>query len=262
MHLISRYVWSHGRSGAIPDLPGLQKTSSGLLWLRPILHNEGLKYCLPYFPWTMTEKLNSMQYNVRKSGNRVMAPLLADPIVLQFFLIVFKEPFHSSLNNSTHNPSNTSFHLFNSCVESSQVYFFISKSFNLTFSSSICLRPSYSYLQLKSPIDGAGDIIILYIYRPQDTSSVTSNYPHDSDFSDDISAAPYSYYVDSLFYLAPLDASLDHILLGDFNLCNPLWVSAQVTADLMAGNLLSLLNSHFIHLLLPQGSITQSGYGY
>jgi hypothetical protein len=40
----------------------------------------------------MTEKLNILQYNVRKSGNEVMAPLLADLRVLKFSFLAIQEP--------------------------------------------------------------------------------------------------------------------------------------------------------------------------
>ncbi len=58
----------------------------------------------------MTEKLKILQYNVRKQGDCIMAPLLADPRVSQFPVLAIQEPFHNSHTNSTHNPSYTSFH--------------------------------------------------------------------------------------------------------------------------------------------------------
>ncbi len=48
----------------------------------------------------MTEELNILQYNVMKSGNRVMTLLLADPRVLQFSLLALEEPFDNFFNNS------------------------------------------------------------------------------------------------------------------------------------------------------------------
>jgi hypothetical protein len=45
-------------------------------------------------------------------------------------------------------------------------------------------------LHLKSPVQGARDIIIHDIYRPQGTSSFISNISHDSDVSDFFSTAP------------------------------------------------------------------------
>ncbi len=210
----------------------------------------------------MTEKLNVLQYNVRKSGNRVMAPLLADPRVSQFSLLAIHEPFHNSFNNSTHNPSYTSFHLFHPGVKKSCVCFFINKSVFPCSWSGDFPSPDYGYLQLKSPVQGARDIMIHNIYRPQGTSSFLSSYSHDSDLSDFSSAAPDNSDVFSLLHHALLDISVDHVLLGDFNFHHSLWGGAQATADPMAENFISFFNAHFLHLLLPQGSITRSENGH
>jgi hypothetical protein len=177
----------------------------------------------------MIEKLNILQYNVRKSNKEVMAPLLADPRVSQFSLLAIQEPFHNSFNNSTHNPSYTSFHLFHPCVENSQVCFFINKSVNPSSWSGNFLSPDYGYLRLKSPVQGARDIMIHNIYRPQGTSSFISCFSHDSDFSDFFLAATDNSDVFSLLHHALLDDSVDHILLGDFNLHHPLrgWSSSH-----------------------------------
>jgi hypothetical protein len=59
-----------------------------------------------------------------------------------------------------------------------------------------------------------------------------------------------------------LDASVDHILLADFNLHYSLWGGAQATADPMAWNFFSSINAQFLHLLLPQGLIMQSENGH
>ncbi len=123
------------------------------------------------------------------------------------------------------------------------------------------LGPNYDYLWLKSPVQGARDIVIHNIYRPQDTSSFISSFSHDSDSSDFFLATPDNSDVFSLLHHALLDDSVDHILLGDFNLHHPLWGGAQANADPMAENFISFFNAHFLHLLLPQGSITQSDNG-
>ncbi len=65
----------------------------------------------------------------------------------------------------------------------------------------------------------------------------------------------------SLLHHALLDVSVDHILLGDINLHHPLWGGDQATTDPMAWNFISFFNTHFLHLLLPQGSITRSENG-
>ncbi len=110
-------------------------------------------------------------------------------------------------------------------------------------------------------MEGARDVMIHNIYRPQGTSSFTSNFSQDSDFSGFFLAASNNSDVFSLLHHALLDTFVDHILLGDFNLHHPLWGGAQATTDTMAENFISFFNAHFLHLLLPQGSITCSENG-
>ncbi len=104
--------------------------------------------------------------------------------------------------------------------------------------------------------------MIHYIYRPQGSSSFISSFSHVSDFCDFFSAAPDNSDVFSLLNHVLLDVSVDHILLGDFNLHYPLWGGAQATADPMAENFISIFIARFLHLLLPQGSITRSENGH
>ncbi len=204
----------------------------------------------------MIEKLNILQYNVRKSGNRVMAPLLADPRVSHFFLLAIQEPFHNSFNYSTHNPSYTSFHLFHPGVEKLRVCFFINKSVNATSWSGDFPSPDYGYLQLKSMVPGARDIIIHNIYRPQGSSSFISNFSQDSDSSDLFSAAANTSDVFSLLHNTLLDTSAEHILLGDLNLHHPLWGEDNSKTDTLSEIFISFFNAHFHQLLLPRGTIT------
>ncbi len=137
-----------------------------------------------------------------------MAPLLADPRVSQFSLLTIEEPFHNSFNNSIHNPSYTSFHLFHPCVENSRVCFFINQSVNPSSWSGHFPSPDYGYLRLKRPVPRARDIMIHNIYRPQGTSSFISSFSHDSDFSDFFSAAPDNSDVFSHLHHALLDILL------------------------------------------------------
>jgi hypothetical protein len=75
-----------------------------------------------------------------------MAPMLADPRVLQFSILSIQEPFHNSYTNSTRNPLYTVFHLFHPSVENRSVCFFINKSFNPSTWSGDFLSPDYGYL--------------------------------------------------------------------------------------------------------------------
>ncbi len=71
-------------------------------------------------------------------------------------------------------------------------------------------------------MEGARKALVHNIYRSQGTSSFITNFSHNSDFPDCFSAAPHTSDMFSLTYHVPLDASIDHILLGDFNWQYPL----------------------------------------
>ncbi len=115
----------------------------------------------------------------------IESPLLADPRVSACHL----KPSHNSFNNSTHIPTHTSFHLYHPGMGNSHVGFFIYKSISPSPCSRNFPSPDYGYLQLKSPVEGATDIVIRNIYRSQGTSSFISHFSYPCDFSDFFSAA-------------------------------------------------------------------------
>ncbi len=187
-----------------------------------------------------------------------MAPLLAEPRVSLFPVLAIQEPFHNTYTNFTHNPSYTSFHLLHPGVENSRVCFLVNKSINPSSWSGDFPSPDYSYLRLRSPVDGARDIMIHNIYRPIGSGTFISNFSQDSNFPDFFSATPDTTDVFSLLHNALLDTSADHILLGDLNLHHPLWGGERATTDALAESFISFFNAHLLNLLLPPGNITWS----
>ncbi len=187
-----------------------------------------------------------------------MAPLLADPRVSQFSVLAIQTPFHNSHTHSTHNPSYTSFHLLHPGPENSRVCFLINKSINPSSWSGDFPSPDYSNLHLKSPVEGARDIMIHNIYRPIGSSSFISNFSDDSSPPAFSSTSPDTSDVFSLLHNALLDSSVDHILLGDFNLHHPLWGGERATTDTLSVYFSSFFNAHFLNLLLPPGTSTWS----
>jgi hypothetical protein len=181
-----------------------------------------------------------------------MAPLLVDPSVSQFSPLAIQEPFYNFFSNLTHNSSYTSFPLFLPVVEKLRVRFFINKSANPSSWFGDFSSPNKSYLQLKSPVVGARGIMIHNINRPQGTSSIVSTFSHNLYYSSCFSAATDNSDVFSLLYHVLLDVSVQHILLGDFNLHHFLWGGPQAAADPMAWNFISFFKTDFLHLLLPQ----------
>jgi hypothetical protein len=105
-------------------------------------------------------------------------------------------------------------------------------------------------------VEGANDIMIHNIYRPQGTSSIISKFSQQSNNFDFFSATPDTSDVFFLPHHGLFVASVDHNLLGDFVLHHSLWGEARATADTMAENLISFINAHFLYLPLPHESIT------
>ncbi len=56
-------------------------------------------------------RLNILQYNVRKSRDIVMASLLRDPQIDNFDIIAIQEPWKNPYTATTHHPAKNKFHL-------------------------------------------------------------------------------------------------------------------------------------------------------
>ncbi len=124
-------------------------------------------------------------------------PLLADPRVLQFSLLVIQEPSFNSFNNSTPDPIYTLFNLLHPCVEDSHVCCFRNNFVNPNSLSGDFSSPDYVYLRLKSFVLGSREIITNNIYRPQGTGYSISDISFKSHFSHFL-AAPDNSDVSSL----------------------------------------------------------------
>ena len=55
--------------------------------------------------------LKILQYNVQKSKDKVMAPLLADPRIQKFDIIAIQEPWKNPYQETTYYPSLCPFYL-------------------------------------------------------------------------------------------------------------------------------------------------------
>ena len=52
-----------------------------------------------------------LQYNVQKSKDKVMAPLLEDPRVQAYDILAIQEPWNNPFMETTYNPRNSCFYL-------------------------------------------------------------------------------------------------------------------------------------------------------
>ncbi len=195
------------------------------------------------------EKLNILQYNMHKNLYVVMALILADKQVTMFLFLAVQEPFQYSFIPTTHCPPYSAFHLLYPSVLNSRVCFFINKSINPSSWTGDFPSPDYGFLHLRSRVNGARDGVILNIYRPIGSksaiASLSDRLPVPSDAKD----------VLSLLHFSLQDTSVDHIVLGDFNLHHPSWGGQHVRPDSESKHLISMYNAHSLRLLLPLGTI-------
>ena len=74
-----------------------------------------------------TTSLSILQYNVQKSKNITMAPLLADPEVQKYHILAIQEPWKNPTIHTSYNPSSSAFHLVYRPKENTRVAFYINK---------------------------------------------------------------------------------------------------------------------------------------
>lgn len=82
-----------------------------------------------------TSTLKILQYNVRKSRDKVMATLLRDPSVMDYDILAIQEPWRNPFLTTTHHPAKDRFHLcYPAAVEdgTARVCFFVNKRLDNT----------------------------------------------------------------------------------------------------------------------------------
>jgi exonuclease III len=189
-------------------------------------------------------RLNILQYNVRKSRDMVMASLLRDSQIDDFDIIAIQEPWKNPYTATTHHPAKNKFHL---CYptghteDTARVCFFINKKMDQArwrFEErtrdicSIIVDPT-------DDLQTHGRVIIHNVYNPPKTSSNRqSALPH-------VREALMQYH------------AVEQVLLGDFNLHHPLWggLNREVT-DLESEDLIDIIGDFALHNTLPPGTVT------
>jgi hypothetical protein len=185
-----------------------------------------------------------------------MAPLLADPRISEFSVLAVQEPWGNPRVLTTHNPSNSSFYLIYPPSAEASVCFFVNKSLNPSSYSAWFPTPKYSYLHIRSSVEGVRDVTIHNVCRMRNLPSTSSeNPPPDEPLPLD------THEIFSFVSAAISDASADHVRLGDFNIHPPNWGGPRVTPHCASQLLLSLEELHNLSLLLPPESITFKRHG-
>lgn len=181
--------------------------------------------------------LKILQYNVWKSKDRVMAPLLADPRIQDFDIIALQEPWTNRYKDTTYCPRAAPFFLAYP-PEKGRCCFLINKKLDISTWEPSFTSPDLGSLQIQA---GGRRIWVHNVYSqpPKSHSDISSPTP-----------------IPMLTNL--LEQEGEHIVLGDFNLHHPLWCGIRnPTAHKVADQLIDILHSHELNLTLPHGSITR-----
>jgi exonuclease III len=181
--------------------------------------------------------LKILQYNVQKSKNKVMAPLLADTRIHKYDIIAIQEPWTNPFSQkTTYCPRSTPFFLVYP-QEKGRCCFLVNKRLDISTWEPRFSSPDLCSLQLE--VEGR-KIWIHNVYSQPPGSYNTTNFP-----------TPIP------ILAGLLEQAGEHIVLGDFNLHHPLWNGPQKpTVYKAAEQLLDILRPHKLRLALPQGSVT------
>jgi hypothetical protein len=175
-----------------------------------------------------------------------MIPLHPDTSISRFSLLAIRDPWQNQPIPTTHNPSNSAFHLLYPPSAEAFVYFFMNKSLNLSSYTACFPTPKYGSLCLISSVQGVRDTMIPNVYRTQNISlTSTENLPLDEPLLLD------THETFSHVSAAISDNSNDHVLLGDFNIHHLNWGGPRARPHLASQLLLSIQELHNLSLLLP-----------
>lgn len=177
-----------------------------------------------------------LQYNVHKSKDRVMAPLLADPQTREFDVLAIQEPWQNPYVNATYCPQSSGFTpAYNDKTRRS--CFLVNKRL-----------PSNSW----SVTYPSEDLCVLRINLGERTTWIYNVY---SQPPGGYSVTDYPSPVGLLSEL--LARQGEHLVLGDFNLHHPLWSGlGNPTVHLAAEHLIETLYGSGLTLTTPPGQTT------
>lgn len=189
------------------------------------------------------QMLSILQYNVHNSKDIVMAPLLRDPKTHSFDILAIQEPWRNPYNHTTHTPNTQQFTLLypNEDHSTARVCMFINKRLNPTkwkfthHTTNLCSIQ----LQLSSQDNNLSQITVFNVYNP--------NTRNTEDPTGTLSALQE----------AIQNTNGPYVVVGDFNLHNPIWggISPQTMTN-EAAPLLEIMEECNLTSCLPQGTIT------
>jgi hypothetical protein len=181
-------------------------------------------------------RLRVLQYNIQKSKDKVMAPLLADKITASYDILALQEPWQNPFKNATYCPSSSAFYAAYD-NQARRSCFLINKSLDINTWDVDYSGPDICSIRLQ-----LSDIVLWIhnFYNQPPGSYSTIDYPS------------------SLTRLPGLLAREgEHLVLGDFNLHHPLWSSPRnPAAHLAADAVVEALSAGNMELVTPRGTAT------
>ena len=189
-------------------------------------------------------RLNILQYNVRKSRDMVMASLLRDPGIHDFDIIAIQEPWKNPYTATTHHPAKNRFHLcypIRDTEGSARVCFFVNKKIDQTrWRFEERTRDICSIVIDQTDDQQSQERVVIHnVYNPPKTSSNRQ------------SALP------QVREVLEHHQTNEQVLLGDFNLHHPLWGGPNREAtDPESEDLIDIIGDFALHNTLPPGTVT------
>ncbi len=152
-------------------IKGLPRTPTNIL---QSCQNDNSMYLKPIH-YSTTQQLIILQYNVHTTQGKVIVSPLADHGISEFTFLAIQEPWQNPHIHTTHNPCNSSIHLFYPASADS-VYFFVNKSQHPRSYSAAFHTPECSHLCLRRSVEGARDVMIHTVYSTGNISFTFSGY--------------------------------------------------------------------------------------
>ena len=185
-------------------------------------------------------RLRILQYNVQKSKNKVIVPLLDGPQE-PYNIIAVQEPWLNPLVATTYCPRDCLYNLVFSKEGRARTCLYINKDIPLDQWQAGC-EPDYSWVKLETEL---GPITVYNIYSetPETYRTIAWNTPIPR-------------------MLNAIQEQGNHIIVGDFNLHHPYWGGRAVDqAHTGAELLLNQLRAGKLDLLLQPGTTTREKHG-
>jgi len=193
--------------------------------------------------------LTILQYNVQKSKDNVLMPLLEDPSIQDYSLLAIQEPWKNPFLQTSYNPSTSNFSLAYMPHPDTRVAFYINKQIDTSSWEVDFISPDLIHLKLSLTDDLRTRMVHIFnIYNPSPLSYGSVSGP---------STLP------ALREACQNICGEEIIILGDLNLHHPLWAHPSclhhhATAD----TLLEIAQENFLDLATPTGMTTWSARGY